>query len=227
MSAALHHQLSLASSAALSASDHDLAFHLQLSEAIQASLSSNAAAPSHPAPPPPPPEEPSDASCALAVHAADLARAEQDHRDAQACRAYHARAAASVRVAAHDALFARDLAAIPEDKWAHDGDYFERPLPLEGGGALFRVLFKGMASREVGVRVTATLASGCSPSPSAGQGGRWCSVEAQQGRMMLEAMALVEGLNAALALGIRTLNVLTDNKPLHNHVMYYLCLLSS
>lgn len=45
--------------------------------------------------------------------------------------------------------------------------------------------------------------------------------------MMLEAMALVEGLNAALALGIRTLNVLTDNKPLHNHVMYYLCLLSS
>lgn len=149
MSAALHHQLSLASSAALSASDHDLAFHLQLSEAIQASLSSNAAAPSHPAPPPPPPEEPSDASCALAVHAADLARAEQDHRDAQACRAYHARAAASVRVAAHDALFARDLAAIPEDRWAHDGDYFERPLPLEGGGALFRVLFKGMASREV------------------------------------------------------------------------------
>uniref|UniRef100_I1QWY0 RBR-type E3 ubiquitin transferase n=1 Tax=Oryza glaberrima TaxID=4538 RepID=I1QWY0_ORYGL len=92
-----------------------------------------------------PPEEPSDASCALAIHAADLARAEQDHRDAQACRAYHARAAASVRVAAHDALFTRDLAAIPEDKWAHDGDYFERPLPLEGGGALFRVLFKGMA----------------------------------------------------------------------------------
>lgn len=227
MSAALHHQLSLASSAALSASDHDLAFHLQLSEAIQASLPSNAAAPA-------PPEEPSDASCALEIHAADLARAEHDRRDAQACRAYHARAAASVRVAAHDALFARDLAAIPEDRWAHDGDYFERPLPLEGGGALFRVLFKGMASREVvgprdrdpGVGVLAVAI--CGPRGEVVlRIHKPVQAQAQQGRMMLEAMALVEGLNAALALGIRTLNVLTDNKPLHNHVMYYLCLLSS
>lgn len=225
--AALHHQVSLASSAALSASDHDLAFHLQLTEAIQASLPSNAAAPA-------PPEEPSDASCALEIHAADLARAEQDHRDAQACRAYHARAAASVRVAAHNALFARDLAAIPEDRWAHDGDYFERPLPLEGGGALFRVLFKGMASREVvgprdrdpGVGVLAVAI--CGPRGEVVlRIHKPVQAQAQQGRMMLEAMALVEGLNAALALGIRTLNVLTDNKPLHNHVMYYLCLLSS
>uniref|UniRef100_A0A0E0F1B3 RING-type domain-containing protein n=1 Tax=Oryza meridionalis TaxID=40149 RepID=A0A0E0F1B3_9ORYZ len=216
--AALHHQLSLASSAALSASDHDLAFHLQLSEAIQVSLPSNAAAPA-------PPKEPSAASCALEIHAADLARAEQDRRDAQACRAYHARAAASVRVAAHDALFARDLAAIPEDRWAHDGDYFERPLPLEGGGALFRVLFKGMASREVvgprdrdpGVGVLAVAI--CGPRGEVVlRIHKPVQAQAQQERMMLEAMALVEGLNAALALGIRTLNVLTDNKPLHNHM---------
>uniref|UniRef100_A0A0E0EY22 RBR-type E3 ubiquitin transferase n=1 Tax=Oryza meridionalis TaxID=40149 RepID=A0A0E0EY22_9ORYZ len=217
--AALHHQVSLASSAALSASDHDLAFHLQLSEAIHASLllqqPSNAAIPSRPAPPLP--EEPSDASCALAVHAADLTRAEQDRRDAQACRAYHARAAASVRVAA------RDLAAIPEDRWAHDGDYFERPL--EGGGALFRVLFKGMASREVvgprdrdpGVGVLAVAI--CGPRGEVVlRIHKPVQAQAQQGRMTLEAMALVEGLNAALGLGIRTLNVLTDNKPLHNHM---------
>uniref|UniRef100_A0A0D9XVX7 RBR-type E3 ubiquitin transferase n=1 Tax=Leersia perrieri TaxID=77586 RepID=A0A0D9XVX7_9ORYZ len=117
--------VSLASSAAISASDHDFAFQLQLSEAIQASLllqpsSSNANVPAAALP-----EVPSDASCALSVHDADLARAEQDRRDAQD---YHARAAASLRLAAHDALFARDLAAIPDDRWAHDGDHFERPL---------------------------------------------------------------------------------------------------
>ncbi|KAF0889665.1 hypothetical protein E2562_030146 [Oryza meyeriana var. granulata] len=221
--AALHHQVALVSSAALSASDHDLAFQLQLSEAIQASLQAcSNAAPS----PPAAPEGPSDASCALALHAADLARAEQD---AQACRAYHARTAASVRVAAHDALFASDLAAIPEDRWAHDGDHFERPLDdARGGGgvALFRVLFKGMGSREVvGPRdrdpaVGVLAVAICGPR---GEVMLRIQKPVQQGfvggRMMLDAMALVEGLNAALGLGIRTLNVLTDNKPLHNHMV--------
>ncbi|EAY91211.1 hypothetical protein OsI_12817 [Oryza sativa Indica Group] len=76
------------------------------------------------------------------LHPGDLTRVEQDCRNAQAYHAYHARAAASVRVAVHDALFVRDLAAIPEDRWAHDGDYFERPLDdaRGGGGVLFRVL---------------------------------------------------------------------------------------
>lgn len=112
----LHHQVSLASSAALSGSDHDLAFHLQL------------------------------------LHPGDLTRVEQDCRNAQAYHAYHARAAASVRVAVHDALFVRDLAAIPEDRWAHDGDYFERPLDdaRGGGGVLFRVLARSaVAGRRV------------------------------------------------------------------------------
>jgi len=127
--AALSEQIALASSAAISASDLDHAFQLQLAEAIQASLlvpGPNAAAASssssRAAPALPVPESSSDAAYAFAVQAADLACAEQDRRDA------HARAAASSRVAAHDALFARELAAIPEDKWANDGDYFERPL---------------------------------------------------------------------------------------------------
>ena len=133
--AALSEQIALASSAAISASDLDHAFQLQLAEAIQASLlvsGPNAAAASssssRAAPALPVPESSSDAAYAFAVQAADLACAEQDRRDAEACRAAHARAAASARVAAHDALFARELAAIPEDQWANDGDYFERPL---------------------------------------------------------------------------------------------------
>ena len=126
--AALREQISLASSAAISASDLDHAFQLQLAEAIQASLlvpGPNAAAASSSSQAAPAllvPESSSDAAYAFAIQAADLACAEQVRRDA------HARAAASSRVAAHDALFARELAAIPEDQWANDGDYFERPL---------------------------------------------------------------------------------------------------
>ncbi|KAK3135933.1 hypothetical protein QOZ80_5BG0425500 [Eleusine coracana subsp. coracana] len=160
--------------------DLDLAFKLQLDEAIQAS------------------PESSDAAYAIALHAADLARAAHD---------------SSVRVAAHDALFARELTAIPEDRWAHDGDDFQRPLDLDDPSSssarrplFFRVLFKGMASKDVvGPRVrdpgVAVLAAAvCGP-----QGEVLLRVQ-----KVLEAMALMEGLHAALGLGIRRVQVVTD-----------------
>jgi ribonuclease HI len=40
------------------------------------------------------------------------------------------------------------------------------------------------------------------------------------GRMMLEAMALMEGLQAALALGIQGITIVTDYRALHNHVCH-------
>ncbi|CAM0950565.1 unnamed protein product [Alopecurus aequalis] len=233
--AALREQTALASSAAVSVSDLDFAYQLQLAEAIQASLrlgagssipsSCKGKAPiasssSQPAPAPP---QPSDASIALAVHAADLARAEEDHRFAQACHVYHARAAASACVAAHDALFARELAAVPEDQWAHDGDNIERPL--DSTKPLFRVLFKGMTSKEVvrprdrdpGVAVLAVALCDSRgkvvlriQKPVEGFVG---------GRMMLETMALMEGLQAALGLGIVSLTIVTDYRALHNHML--------
>jgi hypothetical protein len=180
------------------ADDLDLAFQLQLAEVIQAS-----------------PESP-DAAYALALHAADLARAAQD------------RSASSVRVAAHDAHFARELAAIPEDRWAHHGDDIERPLHLDSSSArpLFRVLFKGMASKDVvgprerDPRVAVLAAAVCGP-----QGEVLLRVQKPVeegfvgGREVLEAMALVEGLQAALGLGIRGVQVVTDYRALHNHVL--------
>ncbi|KAE8788400.1 putative E3 ubiquitin-protein ligase rbrA [Hordeum vulgare] len=258
--AALREQTTLASSAAVSVSDLDLAYQLQLAEAIQASLSldalssnpssskgkapiaaaaaSSSSSRSQPAPP-----EPSDASYALAVHATDLARAEEDHRYAEACRAYHARAAASASVAAHDAIFARELAAVPEDQWAHDGDNIERPL--DSTKPLFHVMFKGMASKEVvgsrdwDPRVAVLAVALCDS-----QGKVVLSIQKPVegfvgGRMMLEAMALTEGLQAALGLGIQSIGIVNDYKALHNHVchdatskslciyhLFYYCLVS-
>jgi hypothetical protein len=225
--AALHEQVALASSAAVSASDLDLAFQLQVSEAIQASLrannnpSSSAAAASSSFQPAPALES-SDVAYALAIHAADLARAEEDRRDAQGCRAAHAQAAASVRVAAHDALFARELAAIPEGQWARDGDNFERPL--DPSRPLFRVYFKGLASkgivgprdRDPGVAVLAVALCNL-------RGNVVLRIQkpveaSVGGRMTLEVMALTEGLQAALGLGIRSIKIVTDYRVLHNHV---------
>ncbi|CAM0950566.1 unnamed protein product [Alopecurus aequalis] len=226
--AALHEQVALASSAAVSASDLDLAFQLQVSEAIQASLrtnnnpSSSAAAASPPFQPAPTFES-SDVAYALAVHAADLARAEEDRRDAQGFRAAHAQAASSVRIAAHDALFARELAAIPEGQWARDGDNFERPL--DPSRPLFRVFFKGLSSkgvvgprdRDPGVAVLAVALSDH-------QGNVVLRIQkpveaSVGGRMTLEVMALTEGLQAALGLGIQSIRIVTDYRVLHNHLL--------
>jgi hypothetical protein len=142
------------------AADLDLAFQLQLAEVIQAS-----------------PESP-DAAYALALHAADLARAAQD------------RSASSVRVAAHDAHFARELAAIPE---AHHGDDIERPLHLDSSSARPRPL-QGHGQQGRGGLAAAV----CGP-----QGEVLLRVQKPVeegfvgGREVLEAMALVEGLQAA------------------------------
>jgi ribonuclease HI len=38
------------------------------------------------------------------------------------------------------------------------------------------------------------------------------------GRMTLEVMALTEGLQEALGLGIRSIKIVTDYRVLHNHV---------
>jgi hypothetical protein len=90
---------------------------------------------------------------------------------------------------------------------------------------LFRVLFKGMASKDVvgprerDPRVAVLAAAVCGP-----QGEVLLRVQKPVegfvgGREVLEAMALVEGLQVALGLGIRGVQVVTDYRALHNHVL--------
>lgn len=43
------------------------------------------------------------------------------------------------------------------------------------------------------------------------------------GRMMVEVMALMEGLDAALGLGIRSVTIVTAYGPLYNHVCHAKC----
>jgi ribonuclease HI len=40
------------------------------------------------------------------------------------------------------------------------------------------------------------------------------------GRMMLELMALTEGLQAEVGFGIQSLTIVTDYRALHNHVCH-------
>ncbi|KAL6905969.1 hypothetical protein ACP4OV_003570 [Aristida adscensionis] len=156
------------------ASDLDLAFELQLAEAIRASTRGH-----------PPAAHPSSSS-----HAAAAARP----------------------------------AAAPEGTRAHGGDHLERPLDPSSSARLhYRVFFKGMTGAEAvgpGERdpgVAALAVAVCGPrgevvvrtlKPVEGFAG---------GRKRIEAMALVEGLHAALRVGVRSATIVTDYMLLHNH----------
>ncbi|OEL14895.1 hypothetical protein BAE44_0024086 [Dichanthelium oligosanthes] len=113
-------------------------------------------------------------------------------------------------------------AAAASDRW---GYYLEHPLALDSSSALprFRILFKGMTSKEVlGPRVPD---SGLAVLAAAVVGPRGEVVLRVQkpvegflgGHKTIELMALMEGLHAALRLGIRSATILTDYMLLHNH----------
>jgi hypothetical protein len=206
------------------ASDLDFAFQLQLPEAIEASPRVRTT-PNRPSPSAAATAccsyQPAPALWSSEAAFAALARQEKNRREAQAFRAAHALANTSAHVASRGALLAREIAdTTPDGRWAHGGDLFERPHDLNRP-PLFRVFYKGLSSNEgmeswSSVLVVAVFdprrkVVGTIQKPVEGFAG---------GRMELEVLALTEGINAALELGIRSINIVSDFKPLHNYVCH-------
>ncbi|XP_044444589.1 uncharacterized protein [Triticum aestivum] len=215
------------------ASDHDFAFQLQLNEAIQASLRAHT------------PNRPSSRAAAAAtafcscsscqpvsalwsseVALAELARQEKNRRDAQAFRAAHAQANTSARVASRGALLARELAGTPDLRRAHGGDLLERPLDPSRSPSS-RVFYKGLSNKEgaggwwvvPGPRVAVLAVVVYDPQ---GKVVRTIQKRVERfvgGRMELEVLALKEGIQAALELGIRWVNIVSDFKALHKYML--------
>ncbi|KAM3194361.1 hypothetical protein ACQJBY_070808 [Aegilops geniculata] len=215
------------------ASDHDFAFQLQLNEAIQASLRV------------PTPNRPSSSAAAAAATAscscrlcqpapalwsseaafAEIARQEKNRRDAHAFRAAHSQANTSARVASRGALLARELADTPDRRRAHGGDHFERPLD-PSRAPLFRVFYKGLSNKEGAGRWgvpdprDAVLAVAVYDPRGKVMRTTQKRVESfEGGRMELEVLALMEGIHAALELGIRCVNIVSDFKALHKYML--------
>nr|CAB3469793.1 unnamed protein product [Digitaria exilis] len=191
-----------------STSDRDLALQLRLAEAVKASPESSDAAYA---------PESSDAAYALAHRARPPRRAGPPRARRRIRPRRRARRALRAGARRH-----------PEDRWAHDGDRFERPLGSSDDDPSLRPLFsvsaKGLASKDVvgprdrdpGVAVLA--AAVCGPEGEV-------VIRVQKpvdgfvgGREVLEGMALMEGLHAALGLGIHRVEVLIDYRPLYNYI---------
>ncbi|XP_050367213.1 uncharacterized protein LOC126785649 isoform X4 [Argentina anserina] len=215
-------------------SDLDIAFSLQMQEAMSASLSHHPSSSSRPPPPPPLPlhDDTLDLSAALMLE--DIEKFAQEYED-------HERSLLEVRKAKedldrriHDQNFAAEVRDAPEDYWSEYGDNYEKPYYADGGGSssaaveseCLRLYCKGLVGEEV-VRDSKVVVAGagvaiCDPRDNlifearkileAFDGGVVMSNEA------VEIEALIEGLNTALSLELRNVTFFCDGYMLYQYV---------
>jgi hypothetical protein len=203
-----------------SESDLDLAFRLQLEEALNASLyfhpsSSSSPPPNHQHPLP---DHPDNDVCILT----GIQKFEQQVDD---------KTLKDLDRRMHDHLVARKIQLMPDEEWEEEGGLFERPFG-EGSSHngtstnIFRVYFKGLMSEE-----SVTNSSSNSSSIPVGIGVAICDSADQLifelkkplnvsgiSKRAVEFKALIEGLNAAIALDLKRIVFYCDYYPLYQLV---------
>lgn len=216
-------------------SDFEFAFRLQLQEALAASLGSQPSSSSS--------VEPlvsfDDAvSRPTTLQSEELARLEQEIKDRQQSEIETRKMKEDLSRRMHDQMVAREVLRIPEDDWREWGDNFEKPFD-EGCSkrdavrgdrdTVFRLYFKGLVSEER-LRDEKIVLAGigiaiCDPSdnlifemskPLVGNG---------MNKVATQTKALIEGLNAAIALDLRRLTFYCDYHPLFQFVSVFFFIL--
>ncbi|KAK8950473.1 hypothetical protein KSP40_PGU006457 [Platanthera guangdongensis] len=225
-------------------SDLELAFRLQMEEAIAASasvspsactsISASATASSSATSPAAASANTSystasptaaDLSHALDLQSIELDTYQQELRDAELSRIEIRRVTEELRIRANDERLAREIHDMPDEKWDEYGDNIERPIELVSADEElpFQLYFKGMTASDLVsgelVQIAGIGVAVCDPKgelllkiqkPVTGEGAS---------HEVVEAKALIEGLNAIVELGIRNANVYFEFKPFYNHVI--------
>lgn len=197
-------------------SDLDLAYKLQMEEAIRVSLSTSQQQQQQF-------DLPNDAVSALGLVqllADEIDRFEQQNSDHDHAQKELKRIRTDLRRRIHDHAFAAELSAIPEDQWRKNGDIVEKPYNnnnISSSVEVFMVYCKGLVNEEGdrgGIGVTI-----CDPS-----GG--VVLELSKGfvgggvRQMAEVKALIEGLTAAVTLGLSRITLFCADHTVYKFVSY-------
>ncbi|PKA48510.1 hypothetical protein AXF42_Ash017409 [Apostasia shenzhenica] len=211
-------------------SDLDLAFRLQMEEALAASVSLLPSTSTSVAVTPQDEGGPSASSSdadfahALSMQSFELERCEQELRDADLRRSELRRVTQELRIRAHDEELAREINDMPEDDWEDFGDEFEVPMELlrVEEELPFRLYFKGMGRTEI-VNGSRTHIAGIGVAICDPKGDLLLKIQkpvpaAGTNREVLDAKALIEGLSAVVEIGIKNVNVYFDFRALLNHV---------
>ena len=225
-------------------SDHDLAYLLQLEEALAASLAvqpststststsstSTSTSTSNPII-----EPPKGGVSGFAAHLTDeLAKCEQEIKDREVSAAEARRIREDLDRRIHDDRVAREIMRIPEDDWIEWGDNYEKPFGSGEGCSnskavekndeddVFILYTKGLVSEErVGDEDTLLAGLGvaiCDPRENLLLEVRKPLVGNGMNKTGAHAKALIEGLNAALSLNLKRITFYCDNFPLYQFV---------
>ncbi|PRQ33724.1 putative aminoacyltransferase, E1 ubiquitin-activating enzyme [Rosa chinensis] len=218
-------------------SDLDIAFSLQMQEAMTASLSQQ---PSSSRPPPPPPlihDEYDDVlDLAVALMLEDVQKFAQEYDDHERSLFEISQAKEDLDRRIHDQNFADEVRNVPEDYWSKYGDYYEKPYCGDGASSssskpaveteCLRLYCKGLVGEEV-VRDSKVVVAGagvaiCDPRDNLIFEARK-NLEAFDGGVVMsneavELEALLEGLNTALTLDLTNVTFFCDGYMLYQYV---------
>ncbi|KAI3822477.1 hypothetical protein L1987_10074 [Smallanthus sonchifolius] len=219
-------------------SDLELAYRLQLEEAMAASLafqpsSSNSSLQS---PQPPPPISINDGVNLADVQTLEFDKFETEIKDRMIIETETKKLQVDLNRRIHDQKLAREILQMPEEQWQVVGDNFERPYgegsssKSEDNPEVFRVYFKGLLSEE---RVHGPSSSNKTVT-MAGIGVAICDSTDEMifemrkpldlikgdrmSRQSVEGQALIEALNAAAALDLKRIVFYCDYHPLYQFV---------
>jgi len=229
-------------------SDLDFAFHLQLQEALAASLALQPSTSTSTSSIPEPHHtsttttENGGVSSFTVLQSDELEKLVQEVKDREASELEMRRVREDLNRRIHDEKFAREILRIPEDDWKEWGDNYEKPLPGEGcskskpvadnnnddDDAVFRIYTKGLVSVEE-IRGVKTALAGigvaiCDPNDNVIFQVRKPLVGNGMSKNAAEAKALIDGLNAAIALELKRVTVYFDYNPLYQFVCLSLSL---
>lgn len=220
-------------------SDLDLAFRLQLEEAMAASLAFQpSSSTSQTKPQQPPVLVPNDDAVNLAdLQTLELDKFAADIRDRLVVETEKKKVHEDLHRRIHDQKLAREILRMPEEQWETVGNNFERPYG-EGSSSsksketteVFRVYFKGLLSEE---RVRGTSSSQ-KTTTVAGIGVAICDSRDELifemrkpldlvdddriSRQKVEGKALIEALNAAIALDLKRIIFYCDYYTLYQQI---------
>ena len=216
-------------------SDLDLAFRLQMEEAMVASIALQPSTSSSR----PHMEFEVNTTTDNVVNFPNLQNLEldrflQERKDVEHCEAEMRRVADQLKIRVHDHNFARQIIEIPDQEWKNTGDYVEKPFG-EGSSSSFssssaaavieepfKLYFKGLVSNEkvkgFNLKFAAIGVAICDPRDELVLKIQKPLIGDWKNHRVAEVKALIEGLNAALSLNIKRINFYCDYYPLHRQV---------
>ncbi|XP_016487510.1 E3 ubiquitin-protein ligase RSL1 [Nicotiana tabacum] len=204
-------------------SDLDFAFQLQLQEAISASLSLQPSTSTSTPTPTPLPSNPNPNPSFAEVQSSELLDLEREIDDRKLSELEFRKIRDDLHQRIHDHRVAQEILRMPEDEWENDGDNFERPFG-EGTSEnvdkeVFRVYFKGLVENYspkvvfggIGVAI-------CDSRDELLFEMRKPFYGSAMNRQCIEFKALIEGLNAAIALDLKRVVFYCDYFPIFQFV---------